>query len=149
MDIFKCERGGCRSNRPRDKQWCRNGDGDSHYERSERKSCSNRSLTDSAFGPVHRTSDAESRRLNEGSPNETTRFGDQMSALRFLTGLSILASLWAIPLLAQDDHRDPIPPARGVHSNIAVGVGYSYLNMNVSGKPPVNLHGIDTNAVID
>jgi hypothetical protein len=72
-----------------------------------------------------------------------------MSALRFLTGLSILALLWAIPLRAQDDHRDPIPPARGVHSNLAVGVGYSYLNMNLSGKPSVNLHGIDTNAVID
>ena len=63
--------------------------------------------------------------------------------------LCILWSLWATLLLAQDVRSEPVPAAQGTRSNFSVGVGYSYVNMNLSGNPTVNLNGVDTNAVID
>jgi hypothetical protein len=71
-----------------------------------------------------------------------------MSALRFSTRLSILALLWASPLLAQQEFRNGvIPAAKGPECDIAVG--YSYASLNLSGKPPVKLSGVDTSATID
>jgi opacity protein-like surface antigen len=72
-----------------------------------------------------------------------------MSALQLAIKLSILSSLWAAQLMAQDVRSEPVPAAKGIRSNLAVGVGYSYLNMSRSGNPAVNLHGVDTNAVLD
>jgi len=86
-----------------------------------------------------------------------------MSALRFLIKLSIVSSLFAAPLLAQDDgptpvpvvesapvhvsDNPPVPVAEGSPGNIAFG--YSYLNMNLGGEPTANLHGINASATID
>ena len=72
-----------------------------------------------------------------------------MSASRFLIGLSVLSSIWATPLLAQNIRSsNPVPAGEGARSNFAVGVGYSYVNMNLSGVPNANLNGINTNAMI-
>jgi opacity protein-like surface antigen len=71
-----------------------------------------------------------------------------MSALRFSTRLSILALLWASPLLAQQEFRNgAFPAAKGPECDIAVG--YSYASLNLSGKPAVKLSGVDTSATID
>jgi opacity protein-like surface antigen len=70
-----------------------------------------------------------------------------MNALRFLMW-SILSSLWATPILAQEVSSNPVPAAEGIRSNLAVGVGYSNLSMNLGGNPTVNLSGVDTNALI-
>lgn len=70
-----------------------------------------------------------------------------MRALRFLIGLSILSSLWATLLLAQDERGDAVPAAEGSTRNVAVG--YSYVNTNLSGEPTVNLNGVNSSAMID
>src|ERR1700752_3119908 len=70
-----------------------------------------------------------------------------MNALRFLMW-SMLSSLWATPILAQEVSSNPVPAAEGIRSNLAVGVGYSNLSMNLGGNPTVNLSGVDTNALI-
>ena len=70
-----------------------------------------------------------------------------MSALRFLIRLAIFSSLWATPLLAQDLRGEAVPAATGSTSDFAVG--YSYVNMNLSGEPKVKVNGLDTNAVIN
>src|SRR5215475_11142233 len=70
-----------------------------------------------------------------------------MSALRFLVGLSIFSSLWASPLLAQGNGNGPVPVAEGTPGSFAVG--YSYLNMNLGGKPTANLNGVHASATID
>ena len=70
-----------------------------------------------------------------------------MSALRCLTGLSLLFLLSTSPLLAQGDDSGPAPAAE--NSPFGVALGYSYLNMNLSGKPSANLNGIETGALIN
>ena len=70
-----------------------------------------------------------------------------MRALRFLIRLSILLSLWATLLLAQDDRGDDVPAAEGSTRNLAAG--YSFVNTNLSGKPSVNLNGVNSSAMID
>ncbi len=71
-----------------------------------------------------------------------------MSALRLFIGLSVLSSMWGAPLNAQNIRSNPVPAGEGTKSNFAVGVGYSYVNMNLSGVPTANLNGINTNAMI-
>jgi opacity protein-like surface antigen len=67
--------------------------------------------------------------------------------LRFSTILSI-SLLWANSLVAQDQSRSaPIPAAKGPEYDIAFG--YSYVALNVSGKPAGNLSGADVSATID
>lgn len=78
---------------------------------------------------------------------ETTRFGDQMNALRFLLGFFILSSLLPAPLLAQGDRSDTVPAVRGTPWEFAIG--YTYVDMNLSGKPAVNLNGVEASALID
>ena len=70
-----------------------------------------------------------------------------MSALRFLTGLSVLSLLGATPLLGQGGSSGPVPVAEGTPVDIAVG--YSYLNMNLAGNPSANLHGVEASTTID
>jgi len=70
-----------------------------------------------------------------------------MRALRFLIRLSILSSLWATLLLAQDERGDDVPAAEGSTRNVAVG--YSFVNSNLTGKPSVNLNGVNTSGMID
>ena len=70
-----------------------------------------------------------------------------MSALRILMRFFILSSLLAAPLLAQGDPSDPVPPVKGTPWDFAVG--YTYFDMNLSGKPAVNLSGVETSALID
>jgi len=69
-----------------------------------------------------------------------------MSAVQWLTRLSILSFLWSAPLVAQTPHGGAVPAA--TRYNWAVGAGYSYVNMNLSGNPTANLHGVNTNAVV-
>jgi hypothetical protein len=69
-----------------------------------------------------------------------------MSALRILIRFFILWSLLAAPLLAQGDRSDPVPAVKGTPWDFAVG--YTYLDMNLSGKPAVNLSGVETSASI-
>jgi hypothetical protein len=77
-----------------------------------------------------------------------SEIGDQMSALRSSTKLSILLLLWATPLVAQYEIRSgPAPAAKGPQYDI--GVGYSRLTMNHSGKPTIDLRGADASATID
>ena len=70
-----------------------------------------------------------------------------MRALRFLISLSILSSLWATLLLAQDERGDDVPAAEGSTHNVAVG--YSFVNSNLTGQPSVNLSGVNTSGMID
>ena len=70
-----------------------------------------------------------------------------MRALRFLIRLSILSSLWATLLLAQESGGDAVPAAEGSTRNVAFG--YSYLNTNLSGTPTLNLNGVNSSAMID
>ena len=71
-----------------------------------------------------------------------------MSALQFSKRLAILALVWASPLLAQQQFRNDVSPAaKGPEGDLAVG--YSYSSLNLSGKPAVNLSGIDGSATLD
>lgn len=71
-----------------------------------------------------------------------------MSVLRFLIRLAILSSLCTAPLLAQGGRNgDAVPAGEGIPWN--VGVGYSFVSMNVSGNPSLNLNGFETNATMD
>lgn len=70
-----------------------------------------------------------------------------MRASRSSTILSIL-SLWACPLLGQQaTSSPPTPGVKGPDGEIAVG--YSYVGLNFSGKPRVNLNGVDANATLE
>lgn len=69
-----------------------------------------------------------------------------MSALRFLIGLFIFSSLSVSALRAQAG-RAPVPVAEGTPGDFAIG--YSYVNMNVAGKPSANLNGVEASATID
>jgi len=70
-----------------------------------------------------------------------------LRVLRFSTRLSIVALLCACPLLAQHVFNSPAPAAKGPECDVAVG--YSYAALNFSGKPRVNMNGIDLGASID
>jgi len=70
-----------------------------------------------------------------------------MNALKFLIRLSFAMSLVAAPLLAQEEGGGPFPAAERTPGDIAVG--YSFLNMNLSGNPTANLNGIATSATIN
>jgi hypothetical protein len=73
-----------------------------------------------------------------------------MSALRFLIRLSIVLSLSATPLLAQGGDLNapaPAPAAEGTPCDLAIG--YSYVNMNLAGRPSINLNGVETSGLID
>lgn len=70
-----------------------------------------------------------------------------MSVLRFLIRVFIVISLAAAPLLAQEEGSGPFPAAERTPGDIAVG--YTFLNMNVSGNPTANLNGIGTSATIN
>jgi opacity protein-like surface antigen len=70
-----------------------------------------------------------------------------LSALRFSTRLSIVSLLCASPLLGQAVSRDAIPAATS--PEIDVSVGYSYAGVNFSGKPTVNMQGLDLGAATD
>jgi hypothetical protein len=66
--------------------------------------------------------------------------------LRFSTILSI-SLLWANSLAAQHQSRTPpVPGAKGPECDIAFG--YSYVALNLSGKPSGNLSGPDVSATI-
>ena len=70
-----------------------------------------------------------------------------MRALRFSTRLSIVSLLCASPLLGQAVFRAPSPAAKGPECDVSVG--YSYAGVNFSGKPMVNMQGVDLGAAID
>jgi hypothetical protein len=72
-----------------------------------------------------------------------------MSASRFLIRLSILLSLLATPLLAQGDFNAPAPAPAAEGTPCDLAIGYSYVNTNLSGRPSVNLHGVETSGLID
>lgn len=62
--------------------------------------------------------------------------------------MCILLLLWASPLLAQYEVRSgTIPAAKGPEYDI--GVGYSHLTLNLSGKPTVNLNGAEASATVN
>ncbi len=73
--------------------------------------------------------------------------GIHLNALRFLTRLSIVALLCATPLLAQVFSRDPSPAAKGPECDVSLG--YTYEGANFSGKPMVNLQGVDLGLATD
>ena len=76
-----------------------------------------------------------------------TRTGDQMRASRASTILSILW-LWAGPSLGQQaTSGPPTPGVKGPEGELAIG--YSYVGLNFSGKPRVNLNGVDASAAIE
>lgn len=70
-----------------------------------------------------------------------------MSALRILIRFFFLWSLLAAPLLAQGDRSDPAPAVKGTPWDFAVG--YAFVDMNLSGKPAVNLSGVEASALIN
>lgn len=71
-----------------------------------------------------------------------------MSVLRFLKRLFLLSTLLAAPLLAQSDGSGGAVAA-GRNSPWNIAAGYSYVNMNLSGKPTADLNGITSSAMID
>ena len=73
--------------------------------------------------------------------------GVNLGALRFSTRLSIVSLLCASPLLGQAVFRGAIPAAKGPECDVSVG--YSYAGVNFSGKPTVNMRGVDLGAAID
>src|ERR1700722_6450652 len=73
--------------------------------------------------------------------------GIKLGALRFSTRLSIVSLLWASPLLGQAGFNGAIPAVKGPECNVSVG--YSYAGLNFSGKPAVNMQGVDLGAAID
>ena len=78
------------------------------------------------------------RRCSEGSLTKVV--------LRFSTLLSV-ALLWANLLVAQaPSHSAPVHGANGPEADIAFG--YSYVGLNLSGKPSGNLSGADASALI-
>lgn len=58
----------------------------------------------------------------------------------------LLLLLSACPLLAQELRSGGTPAAKAPDYDIAVG--YSHLNMNLSGKPTLNLSGVETTATV-
>jgi hypothetical protein len=74
------------------------------------------------------------------------KIGDEMTALRFLRRLSVLLVLGVSPLLAQELRGGAIPAAKSPEFDI--GIGYSHLTMNLSGRPRVNLIGAETSATM-
>lgn len=76
-----------------------------------------------------------------------TRLVIKWVLVRSLITSSIIAFLWVTPLLAQDDRSGPVPAVKGTPSTVAVG--YSYVNMNLSGEPTANLNGVGTSLMID
>lgn len=73
--------------------------------------------------------------------------GINLGALRFLIRLSIVSLLWASPLLAQAGYNGTAPALEGPEYDVSVG--YSYAGVNFSGKPTVNMQGVDLGAAID
>jgi len=73
--------------------------------------------------------------------------GIKLGALRFSTRLSIVSLLWASPLLGQAGFNGAIPAVKGPECDVSVG--YSYAGLNFSGKPTVNMQGVDLGAAID
>jgi opacity protein-like surface antigen len=72
---------------------------------------------------------------------------NDLSALRFSARLSIVSLLCVSPLLGQAVSRGPSPAAKGPECDVSVG--YSYAGVNFSGKPTVNMQGVDLGAAID
>jgi opacity protein-like surface antigen len=70
-----------------------------------------------------------------------------LSALRFLTKLSLVSLLCVSPLLGQRASEGTIPAARGPECDVAGG--YSYGAVRFSGKPTVNMHGVDLSGSCD
>ena len=70
-----------------------------------------------------------------------------MGTLRFSTTLTIVSLLWASPLLAQAGYNGTAPALKGPEYNVSVG--YSYAGVNFSGKPMVNMQGVDLGAAVD
>lgn len=68
---------------------------------------------------------------------------DSRNALRFLVKLFIFAVMLAAPLFAQFD---PAPAAEATPSDIAIG--YSHLRLGFSGKPAVDLNGVDVSGTV-
>jgi len=75
--------------------------------------------------------------------------GIKLGALRFSTRLSIVSLLWASPLLGQAGFNGAIPAVAVKGPECGVSVGYSYAGLNFSGKPTVNMQGVDLGAAID
>src|ERR1700719_4601220 len=73
--------------------------------------------------------------------------GINLGTLRFSTTLSIVSLLWASPLLAQAGYNGTAPALKGPEYNVSVG--YSYAALNFSGKPTVNMQGVDLGAAVD
>jgi opacity protein-like surface antigen len=61
--------------------------------------------------------------------------------------LSIVSLLCASPLLAQAGYNGAAPALKGPEYNVSVG--YSYAALNFSGKPTVNMQGVDLGAAVD
>jgi hypothetical protein len=73
--------------------------------------------------------------------------GSKLGALRFLTRLSIVSLLWAIPLLGQARFDGAKPAVEAPEYDVAIG--YSYAALNFSGKPTVNMQGVDLGAAVN
>jgi opacity protein-like surface antigen len=77
--------------------------------------------------------------------------GVNLDALRFLTRFAIvsLSLLWASasPLLGQAVSRGANTAVKGPEYDVSVG--YSYAAVNFSGKPTVNMQGVDLGAAMD
>ncbi|PYX08244.1 MAG: hypothetical protein DMG88_11270 [Acidobacteria bacterium] len=71
----------------------------------------------------------------------------KLSALRFSIRLSIVSLLCASPLLGQPEFRGAIPAVKSPECDVAVG--YSYGAVNFSGKPTVNMNGVDLSGSCD
>ncbi len=71
----------------------------------------------------------------------------QRSDLRLLIKLAILSVVLATHLFAQDDRSGPAPAAEITPGDIAVG--YSYLNLDFSGKPAVHLNGVEASGMLN
>jgi len=65
----------------------------------------------------------------------------KLSALRFSIRLFIVSLLCGSPLLGQPASRGAIPAVKGPECDVAAG--YSYGAVDFSGKPTVNMHGVD------
>lgn len=73
--------------------------------------------------------------------------GINLGALRFSTRLFIVSLVCASPLLGQAGSRDPSPAAKGPECDVSLG--YSYEGLNFSGKPMVNMQGVDLGVATD
>ena len=65
----------------------------------------------------------------------------KLSALRFSIGLSIMSLLCCSPALGQPGIRGAVPAVKAPGFDVAVG--YSYAAVHFSGKPTVNMNGVD------